>query len=86
MNGDLPSPAHDLRHLDPEVRRERVKLAASATSAFGLAFVIGSIVAPLSDPESVLDPRRAAPCLLIGFAFILAAVFILRYIRAKESA
>jgi hypothetical protein len=81
-----PPPAHDLRHLDPEVRKERVKLAANVSNAFGLAFVIGSVVAPLVDPTRMLDPRRAAPGLLIGFACILAAAFILRYMKAKETA
>ncbi|MCF8506658.1 MAG: hypothetical protein K9G59_17255 [Caulobacter sp.] len=84
MISDLPPPAHDLRHLDPEVRKERVKLAANASNAFGLAFLIGSLVAPLVDPTRLIDLRRAVPGLLIGLAFILAATFALRYMKAKE--
>jgi len=34
----------------------------------------------------MLDPRRAVPGLLIGLACIVAAVFILRYMKAKEPA
>lgn len=86
MTCELPPPAHDLRHLDPEVRKARVKLAANMANALGLAFLIGSLVAPLVDPARMLDPRRAAPGLLIGLAWIVAAVFILRYMKAKEPA
>lgn len=55
-------------------------------NALGLAFLIGSLVAPLVDPARVLDPRRAVPGLLIGLACIVAAVFNLRYMKAKEPA
>lgn len=41
----MPSQAHDLRHLDPEVRKERVKLAANGINAMGLSLLIGSLVA-----------------------------------------
>ena len=84
MINDLPPHAFDQRHLDPEVRNERVKLAANMSNALGLAFLIGSLVAPLVDPARMLDPRRAIPGLLIGLACIVAAVFIVRYMKAKE--
>lgn len=84
MISDLPPPAHDLRHLDPEVRKERVKLAANVSNAVGLAFLIGSLVAPVVDPARMIDLRRAGPGFLIGLGFILAAVFILRYMKTKE--
>ncbi len=84
MTSDLPPPPHDLRHLDPEVRKERVKLAANTSNAFGLAFLIGSLVAPLVDPTRLIDLRRAVPGLLIGLVFILAATFVLRYMKPKE--
>ena len=86
MSADLPPPAHDLRHLDPEVRKERVKLAANAFNAVGLAFLIGSLVAPLVDPARLIDLRRAGPGFLIGIGLILAAVFVLRYMKVKETA
>ncbi|MFZ4605822.1 MAG: hypothetical protein ACOYM5_06150 [Caulobacter sp.] len=86
MTSDARPPVHDLRHLDPEVRKERVKLAANMANALGLAFLIGSLVAPLVDPARTLDPRRAVPGLLIGLACIVAAVFILRYMKVKEPA
>ncbi len=85
MTSDLPPPARDLRHLDPEVRKERVKLAANVSNAVGLAFLIGSLVAPLVDPTRMIDLRRAGPGLVIGLAFILAAAFMLRYMKPKET-
>lgn len=83
---DLPPPAHDLRHLDPEVRKERVKLAAAVANTFGLAFLIGSLVAPLVDPARTIDAGRAIPGFLIGVACIVAAAYILRYMKRKEPA
>lgn len=85
MTSDAPPPVHDLRHLDPEVRKERVKLAANVPNTVGLAFLIGSLAAPMVDPARLIDLDRAVPGLLIGLCFILAAVFILRYMKTKET-
>ncbi len=59
-------------------------MAANLSNALGLAFLIGSLVAPLVDPARTIDPRHTVPGLLIGLACIVAAVFILRYMKAKE--
>ena len=84
MTDDLPKPRLDLRHLDADVRKERVKLGASAFNAMGLALLIGSIVAPIVDPSRDLSPLRAGLGLAFGILCILAAVFMLRYMKAKE--
>lgn len=85
MINELPPPRHDLRHLDPEVRKERVKLAANGLNAFGLALLIGAIVAPIVDPTRTFDGLRVGLSLGIGLACILAAGTILRYMRTKEA-
>lgn len=85
MTSELPPPAHDLRHLDPEVRKERVKLAANGLNAIGLALLIGSIVAPIVDAtRHVVLPRMVAGVWL-GIVCVFAAFLIPRYIKAKEA-
>jgi uncharacterized membrane protein YraQ (UPF0718 family) len=81
---DLPPPAHDLRHLDPEVRKERVKLAASGFNAIGLALLIGSWVAPIVDAARQADWIRSAIGSALGATCLVAAFVVLRYIKGKE--
>ncbi|MFZ5670932.1 MAG: hypothetical protein ACOY4K_15700 [Pseudomonadota bacterium] len=85
MADELPKLLRDLRHLDPEVRKERVKVAANAASAIGLALLIGSLVAPIVDATRPLQPGRASFGLAAGVFCLIAAAFILRYIKAKET-
>lgn len=66
MFDDLPAPSQDLRHLDPEVRKERVKLGANGFSAVGLALLIGALVAPVVDPTPTFDVLRIASGILLG--------------------
>lgn len=82
-----PSPrVRDLRHLDPEVRKERVKLAANGFSAVGLALLIGSLVAPVVDPTRTFDGLRIASGILLGCAGLFAGQLVLRYMKARETA
>lgn len=83
---DLPPPTHDLRHRDPEVRKERVKLAANGVNAVGLAMLIGSLVAPIVDSTRAFEPVRIGFGLLIGGALLLAAQMLLPYMKPKETA
>jgi hypothetical protein len=85
VTSDLPPPAHDLRHLDPEVRKERVKLAANGVSALGLALLIGSFVAPIVDSSRSFEPVRIGLGFLFGGGLLLAAQLILPYMKPKES-
>lgn len=85
MISDLPPPAHDLRHLDPEVRKERVKLIAGGINALGLAMVIGSTAAPIVDPSRSLILWRLAIGLAVGSVLILAAYWLLRDMKPKET-
>jgi hypothetical protein len=82
---DLPPSSHDLRHLDPEVRKERVKLAANGINAVGLALFIGALVAPVVDATRSFDGSRIGLGILLGIACVVAAQFLLRYMKAKES-
>ncbi len=84
MTSDLPPPAHDLRHLDPEVRKERVKLAANGMNALGLALLIGSLVAPIVDASRQPDGFRAMVGSVLGAICLVAAFVTLRYIKRKE--
>jgi len=61
-----------------------VKLGASAFNATGLALLIGSIVAPIVDPSRGLIPARAGFGVAFGAVCILAALFMLRYMKGKE--
>lgn len=85
MINDLPPPAHDLRHLDPEVRKERVKLAATGLNAFGLALLIGSVVAPIVDETRHANVLRELVGILLGAISLIAAFLILRYMKIKEA-
>lgn len=85
MISDLPPPRHDLRHLDPEVRKERVKLAASGLNAFGLALLIGSVVAPIVDETRHANYSRELVGILLGAICLIAAFLILRYMKIKEA-
>jgi hypothetical protein len=84
VTSDLPPPAHDLRHLDPEVRKERVKLAANGMNALGLALLIGSLVAPIVDASRQPDGFRAMVGSVLGAICLVAAFVILRYMKRKE--
>lgn len=84
MISDLPRPAHDQRHLDPEVRRERVKLAANGFNAVGLALLIGALVAPIVDVTRQADWLRSAAGSALGALCLVAAFVILRYMKSKE--
>lgn len=86
MASDLPPPAHDLRHLDPEVRKERVKLAANGMNALGLALLIGSLVAPIVDASRQADWFRAMVGSVLGAICLVAAFVILRHMKRKEIA
>lgn len=77
----LPAPR---RRTDPEVRKERVKLIASGLNAVGVAFVIGSLVAPLIDPTRAFDLSRMALGSLGGMSLVVAAIVVLRYIKPPE--
>jgi uncharacterized membrane protein YraQ (UPF0718 family) len=81
---DLPRPSHDLRHLDPEVRKERVKLVANGFNAIGLALLIGSWVAPIVDVTRQADWLRSAVGSALGAVCLVAAFVILRYMKGKE--
>lgn len=85
MTDDLPKPRLDLRHLDPDVRKERVKLVSNAFNALGLALVIGSTAAPIVDSARTLIFWRLAIGLAVGGILILAAYWLLRYIKPKET-
>lgn len=82
---DQPPPAHDLRHLDPEVRKERVKLAANGINAVGLALLIGSLVAPIVDSTRDFDPLRIGFGLSFGGVLLFAAQMLLPYMKSKEA-
>jgi len=86
VTSDLPPPALDLRHLDPEVRKERVKLAANGMNALGLALLIGSLVAPIVDAARQADWFRAVVGSVLGLMCVVAAFVILRYMKRKEIA
>lgn len=85
MIDDLPKPQLDLRHLDPDVRKERVKLVSNAFNALGLALVIGSTAAPIVDPGRTPILWRLATGLAVGGVLILAAYWVLRYVKPKET-
>lgn len=86
MTSDAPPPVHDLRHLDPEVRKERVKLAANGVNAIGLSLLIGSLVAPIVDATRAADWFRSAIGALLGAICLVAAFAILRYMKRREIA
>ena len=73
------------RAPDPEVRKERVKLVSTGLNATGLALVIGSTVAPLLDPSRSVAPLRLVIGTIFGLGFILAALWLLRYMKRSES-
>lgn len=85
MISDLPPPSRDLRHLDPEVRKERVKLAANGLNAFGLALLIGSVVAPIVDETRHANFLRELVGIGLGATALVAAFLILRYMKSKEA-
>lgn len=86
MISDLPPPTHDLRHLDPEVRKERVKLGATGLNALGLALFIGALVAPIVDSTRSFEASRVILGVILGIACIFASQTFLRYMKAKETA
>lgn len=86
MTSDLPPPVYDRRHLDPEVRKERVKLAANGLNALSLALLIGAIVAPIVDETRHANLAREAVGVALGLVGIVAALFVLRYMKSKETA
>ena len=82
---EIPIIRKDLRDRDPEVRKERVKLAANGFNAMGLALVIGSFVAPLLDPTRVLIIWRILAGSTLGVCLIVAAAWLLRYVKPQET-
>ena len=74
----------DLRHLDPEVRKERIKLVANGVNAFGVALLIGAIAAPFLDAARPVAIWRSLAGAGIGLALVVAAVGLLRYMKARE--
>ena len=73
------------RPPDAEIRRERVKLFCTALNAIGVAILIGSAVAPLVDPTRQTEPLRFATGVALGIGFVLAALWLLRYIKREEA-
>ncbi len=74
----------DLRGRDPEVRKERVKLVANGLNAVGLAFLIGSLVAPLVDPTRRFEPVRMMVGMFVGVGLSFLASVVLRYMKRRE--
>jgi hypothetical protein len=74
----------DARDLDPEVRKERVKLVVSIVTAVGVTLLIGSTAASLLDPAREFSVFRSLVGAALGIAFIVGALFLLRYIKPKE--
>lgn len=74
----------DLRHLDPEVRKERVKLLSNAVNALGVALMIGSLVAPFVDPARDVPLPRSALGVVVGAILVFAAFTLLRYMKRRE--
>jgi len=70
----------DLRHRDPDVRKERIKLLANGLNATGVALIIGSTVAPIVDSTKHTDFGHVVLRVGSGALLVLAALGLLRYI------
>jgi hypothetical protein len=78
-------PAPDLRHLDPEVRKERVKMVAGGLNALGIASIIGGVIAPLLDTARPFAALRSLVGLVLGVACVAGAIYLLRYMKRREN-
>lgn len=86
MISELPPSTRDMRHFDPEVRKERVKLGAAGLNALGLALFIGALVAPIVDATRTFEASRVILGVTLGIACIFSSQALLRYMKAKETA
>jgi len=57
---------------------------ASGLNAVGIAFVIGSLAAPIIDPTRAFRPLRILLGLAIGAVLVVAALVVLRYMKPPE--
>jgi hypothetical protein len=74
----------DARDLDPEVRKERVKLLVGVLTAIGVTAFIGSTAAPLFDAARKYSLVRSLVGTAFGMACIVGGLPLLRYIKRKE--
>ncbi|MBL8548644.1 MAG: hypothetical protein JNJ73_01570 [Hyphomonadaceae bacterium] len=67
----------------PEIRKEQVKLSATALNAISVTAVIAALIGPFvtTIPDSDLTPWVRAGLLLFGVAMHLAGRLLLRYIN-----